>query len=47
MRGAPAFLNDSNQSFIIATGHFSREAMTVLYLPSFDPTPDWRQLSRR
>lgn len=33
MRGAPAFLDDPNQSFIIATGHFSRGAMTALYLP--------------
>lgn len=33
MRGAPAFLDDPTQSFIIATGHFSREAMTALYLP--------------
>ena len=33
MRGAPVLLDDSNQSFIIATGHFSREAMTALYLP--------------
>ena len=32
MRGAPAMLNDPKQSYIIATGHFSREAMTVLYL---------------
>ncbi len=33
MRGGPAMLDDPNQSYIIATGHFSREAMTVLYLP--------------
>ncbi|MEQ1817805.1 MAG: hypothetical protein ABL871_04280 [Terricaulis sp.] len=33
MRGAPAFLNDPNQSFIIATGHFSREAMSCIYMP--------------
>jgi lauroyl/myristoyl acyltransferase len=37
MRGAPDMLQDPNQSFIIATGHFSREAMTVLYLPSVLP----------
>jgi len=33
MRGAPALLDDPNQSFIIATGHFSRGAMTALYMP--------------
>lgn len=33
MRGAPAFLNDPKQSFIIATGHFSREAMSCIYMP--------------
>lgn len=33
MRGAPELLADPDASFIIATGHFSREAMTVLYLP--------------
>lgn len=37
MRGAPAFLNDPNQSFIVAAGHFSREAMTVLYLSHVMP----------
>lgn len=33
MRGAPALLQDPSQSFIVATGHFSREAMSVLYAP--------------
>lgn len=33
MRGAPAFLNDRAQSFIMATGHFSREAMSCIYMP--------------
>lgn len=33
MRGPPAMLADPEASFIIATGHFSREAMTALYLP--------------
>jgi lauroyl/myristoyl acyltransferase len=33
MRGPPAFLDDPRQSFIIATGHFSREAMSCLYMP--------------
>lgn len=33
MRGAPALLDDLDQSFIVATGHFSREAMTALYMP--------------
>lgn len=33
MRGEPEFFNDQKQSFIIATGHFSREAMTALYMP--------------
>lgn len=37
MRGAPALLTDPTQSFIIATGHFSREAMSVLYLPTILP----------
>ncbi|MGE0532562.1 MAG: hypothetical protein AB7G40_10050 [Hyphomonadaceae bacterium] len=37
MRGAPEMLQDPSQSFIVATGHFSREAMTVLYLPSVLP----------
>jgi hypothetical protein len=32
-RGAPAMLADPEASSIIATGHFSREAMTCLYLP--------------
>lgn len=33
MRGAPAFLSDPAQSFIMATGHFSREAMSCIYMP--------------
>lgn len=33
MRGAPALIEDPSASFIIATGHFSREAMTPLYMP--------------
>ncbi len=33
MRGAPAFLEDPSQSFIMATGHFSREAMSCIYMP--------------
>src|SRR5262249_55586447 len=33
MRGAPAFLDDQSQSFIMATGHFSREAMSCIYMP--------------
>jgi lauroyl/myristoyl acyltransferase len=33
MRGAPALLNDPRQSFIMATGHFSREAMSCIYMP--------------
>lgn len=33
MRGAPHLLNDPNQSFIMATGHFSREAMSGIYMP--------------
>lgn len=33
MRGAPAFLHDPGQSFIMATGHFSREAMSCIYMP--------------
>lgn len=34
MRNAPSLLDDPSQSFIIATGHFSRAAMGVLYMPS-------------
>jgi lauroyl/myristoyl acyltransferase len=37
MRGAPDLLQDSDPSFIIATGHFSREAMGVLYAPRLVP----------
>ncbi|MBL8547912.1 MAG: hypothetical protein JNL81_15710 [Hyphomonadaceae bacterium] len=33
MRGAPEFLDDPSQSFIMATGHFSREAMSCIYMP--------------
>lgn len=33
MRGAPELLNDPRQSFIMATGHFSREAMSCIYMP--------------
>ena len=33
MRGAPDLLNDPRQSFIMATGHFSREAMSCVYMP--------------
>lgn len=33
MRGKPAMLDDPDQSLIIATGHFSREAMTAIYMP--------------
>lgn len=32
-RNAPPIIGDPNASYIIATGHFSREAMTGLYLP--------------
>lgn len=32
-RNAPWILKDAEASFIIASGHFSREAMTALYLP--------------
>ena len=32
-RNAPVLLDEPDASFIIATGHFSREAMTGLYLP--------------
>ncbi|MGD9968788.1 MAG: hypothetical protein AB7T59_19880 [Hyphomonadaceae bacterium] len=32
-RNAPAALYDPNQSLIIATGHFSRQSMSGLYLP--------------
>jgi lauroyl/myristoyl acyltransferase len=37
MRGAPDLLSDPAQSCIIATGHFSRQAMGVLYLQAFVP----------
>ena len=37
MRGAPEMLKDPSQSFIIATGHFSRQAMGVLYIPTLVP----------
>lgn len=37
MRGAPEMLNDPSQSFIIATGHFSRQAMGALYVPTLVP----------
>jgi len=37
MRGAPEMLNDPKESFIIATGHFSRQAMGVLYVPTLVP----------
>lgn len=37
MRGAPDLVSDPERSFIIATGHFSREAMGVLYAPSIFP----------
>lgn len=37
MRGAPDLLREPEQSFIIATGHFSREAMGVLYAPWLVP----------
>ncbi|MGD9982319.1 MAG: hypothetical protein AB7H66_12970 [Hyphomonadaceae bacterium] len=36
-RNVPAALLDSDQSFIVATGHFSREAMSSLYVPSIIP----------
>lgn len=37
MRDAPAMLNDPSQSFIIATGHFSRQATAVLYVSKLVP----------
>ncbi|MEZ5956366.1 MAG: hypothetical protein R3C27_04045 [Hyphomonadaceae bacterium] len=37
MRGAPEMLNDPSQSFIIASGHFSRQAMGILYIPTVVP----------
>jgi lauroyl/myristoyl acyltransferase len=36
-RNAPAALTDPSQSFIVATGHFSREAMAAVYLRSTVP----------
>ncbi|MBX3430033.1 MAG: hypothetical protein KF779_10685 [Hyphomonadaceae bacterium] len=37
MLGAPAFLDDPSISFIMATGHFSREAMSSIYMPQTLP----------
>jgi len=36
-RNIPAALMDSDQSLIVATAHFSREAMSALYVPSIIP----------
>lgn len=36
-RDAPAILREPNQSVIVATGHFSRQAMTGVYMPKFIP----------
>ena len=39
VRNEPAALKDPKQSVIIATGHFSRQAMASVYLPSAIPKP--------
>lgn len=39
VRNEPALLKDPKQSVIVATGHFSRQAMAIVYLPNAIPKP--------